>query len=367
MDCAITAGQRARYWSAPNPPVGCALVKEGVVIGEGFTQPAGDAHAEAMALQAAREAGGAGACRGATAFVTLEPCSHQGRTGPCVAALIEAGIERVVVAVEDPNPQVAGQGLSQLREAGIAVEVGIGAEAVEQDLAGFLLRMRRGYGRITMKIATSLDGRTAMASGESQWITGELARQDAQRLRAESDLIVTGVGTVLADDCRLTLRSDALPLSDDDKARALAHPPARMVLDSRGRTPADAQVLQGEPAILVVAQSSGDASTTSVHPLPANPEGRIDLAEWIAFLRTQTFNEILVEAGPTLSGALIREGWVDRLVLYQAPKLLGDSARPLATMALDRLGDAVELAFTEVTRMGSDLRIIAAPLRRGQN
>ena len=367
MDCAITAGQRARYWSAPNPPVGCVLVKEGTVIGEGFTQPAGDAHAEVMALQAARDAGGSDACRGATAFVTLEPCSHQGRTGPCVAALIEAGIERVVVAVEDPNPQVAGQGLSQLREAGIAVEVGIGADAVEQDLAGFLLRMRRGYGRITVKIATSLDGRTAMASGESQWITGELARQDVQRLRAESDLIVTGVGTVLADDCRLTLRSDALPLSDDDKARALAHPPARMVLDSRGRTPSDAQVLQGEPAILVVAQSSGDASTTSVHPLPANPEGRIDLAEWIAFLRTQTFNEILVEAGPTLSGALIREGWVDRLVLYQAPKLLGDSARPLATMALDRLGDAVELAFTEVTRMGSDLRIIAAPLRRGQN
>ena len=367
MDCAITAGQRARYWSAPNPPVGCVLVKEGTVIGEGFTQPAGDAHAEVMALQAAREAGGTDACRGATAYVTLEPCSHQGRTGPCAAALIEAGIERVVVAVEDPNPQVAGQGLSQLREAGIAVEVGIGAEAVEQDLAGFLLRMRRGYGRITVKIATSLDGRTAMSTGESQWITGELARQDVQRLRAESDLIVTGVGTVLADDCRLTLRSDALPLSDDDKARALAHLPTRMVLDSRGRTPPDAQILRGESAILVVTQSSGDAPTTSVHPLPANPEGRIDLAEWIAFLRTQTYNEILVEAGPTLSGALIREGWVDRLVLYQAPKLLGDSARPLATMALDRLGDAVELAFTEVTRMGSDLRIIAAPLRRGQN
>ena len=367
MDCAITAGQRARYWSAPNPPVGCVLVKEGAVIGEGFTQPAGKAHAEVVALQAAREAGGADACRDATAFVTLEPCSHQGRTGPCVEALIEAGIERIVVAVEDPNPQVAGQGLSQLREAGIAVEVGIGAEAVEQDLAGFLLRMQRGYGRITVKIATSLDGRTAMASGESQWITGELARQDVQRLRAESDLIVTGVGTVLADDCRLTLRSDALTLSDDDKARAMAHPPTRMVLDSRGRTPSDAQVLQGEPAILVVAQSSGDAPTTNVHRLPANPEGRIDLAAWIAFLRTQSYNEILVEAGPTLSGALVREGWVDRLVLYQAPKLLGDSARPLATMALDTLGDAVELAFMEVTRMGSDLRIIAAPQRRGQN
>ena len=367
MDCAVTAGQRARYWSAPNPPVGCVLVKEGSVLGEGFTQPAGNAHAEIKALEMARNVHGQTATQGATAYVTLEPCSHQGRTGPCVVALIDAGIERVVVAVEDPNPQVAGQGLSRLREAGIAVDVGIGAEAVEQDLAGFLLRMRRGHGRITVKIATSLDGRTAMASGESQWITGELARQDVQRLRAESDLIVTGVGTVLVDDCRLTLRSDALPLPDEDKGRALAHPPTRMVLDSRGRTPPGAQVLQGEPTILVVAQSSGDAPTTNVHRLPANPEGRIDLAEWIALLRTQTYNEILVEAGPTLSGALIREGWVDRLVLYQAPKLLGDSAWPLATMALDTLGDAVELAFTEVTHIGSDLRIIAAPLRRGQN
>ena len=367
MDCAITAGQRARYWSAPNPPVGCVLVKEGSVVGEGFTQPAGDAHAEIQALEMARNAHGQTVTRGATAYVTLEPCSHQGRTGPCVAALIEAGVARVVVAVEDPNPQVAGQGLSRLREAGIAVDVGIGAEAVEQDLAGFLLRMRRGYGRITVKIATSLDGRTATASGESQWITGELARQDVQRLRAESDLIVTGVGTVLADDCRLTLRSDALPLSNDDKARALAHPPTRMVLDSRGRTPPDAQVLQGEPAVLLVAQSLDDVPTSNVRQLLANPEGRIDLAEWIAFLRTQTYNEILVEAGPTLSGALIHEGWVDRLVLYQAPKLLGDSARPLATMALDTLGDAVELVLSEVTRVGSDLRIIAAPLRRGQN
>ena len=172
MDCAVTAGQRARYWSAPNPPVGCVLVKEGSVLGEGFTQPAGNAHAEIKALEMARNAHGQTATQGATAYVTLEPCSHQGRTGPCVVALIDAGIERVVVAVEDPNPQVAGQGLSRLREAGIEVDVGIGAEAVEQDLAGFLLRMRRGHGRITVKIATSLDGRTAMASGESQWITG---------------------------------------------------------------------------------------------------------------------------------------------------------------------------------------------------
>lgn len=364
MERAITAGQHARYWSAPNPPVGCVLVKEGAVIGEGFTQPAGEAHAEVMALQAAREACGTDACRGATAYVTLEPCSHQGRTGPCVAALIEAGVARVVVAVEDPNPQVAGQGLSQLREAGIAVEVGIGAEAAEQGLAGFLLRMRRGYGRITLKMAASLDGRTAMASGESQWITGELARQDVQRLRAESDLIVTGVGTVLADDCRLTLRDDALPLDDADKARAMAHPPMRMVLDSRGRTPRDARVLQGEPAIVVMTHFADDIPIPSVQRVSANGEGRIDLAEWIDSLRTQTYNEILVEAGPTLTGALLKGGWVDRLILYQSPKLLGDTARPLAAMALSALSDAVEFEFTEVTRIGSDLRMMASPRLR---
>ena len=366
MEYAITVGQCARYWSAPNPPVGCVLVKDGLVIGEGFTQPAGDAHAEVKAIEAACNVRGSDAAQGATAYVTLEPCSHQGRTGPCVAALIEAGLERVVVAVKDPNPQVSGQGLSRLREAGIAVEVGVGAEAVEQDLAGFLLRMRRGYGRITLKTAASLDGCTSMASGESQWVTSEHARQDVQRLRAESDLIVTGTGTVLADDCRLTLRSDALPLSDDDKTRALSYPPTRMVMDSHGRTPRDAKVLQGDSTVLITTQACEHPAPTIVHRVRANAEDRIDLADWIAFLRTQTYNEILVEAGPTLSGALLQEGWVDRLVVYQAPKLFGNTARPLATMALDTLSDAVELTFTEVTRIGSDLRIIATPLRRGQ-
>ena len=180
MERAITLGRKARYWSAPNPAVGCVLLRDGVVLGEGFTQPVGNAHAEIMALQAARDAHGPEGVAGATAFVTLEPCSHEGRTGPCAEALIEARIQRAVVAIEDPNPVVSGQGLSALRDAGIAVELGSCAEQVEQDLAGFLLRMRRGYGRVTLKLATSLDGRTAMASGESQWITGSSARQDVQ-------------------------------------------------------------------------------------------------------------------------------------------------------------------------------------------
>ena len=361
MERAITLGRKARYWSAPNPAVGCVLMRDGVVLGEGFTQPAGNAHAEIMALRAAQDAHGPGGIAGATAFVTLEPCSHDGRTGPCVEALIDARIERAVVAIEDPNPAVSGQGLSALRDAGIAVELGICAEQVEQDLAGFLLRMRRGYGRITLKLATSLDGRTAMASGESQWITGSSARQDVQRLRAEADVIVTGIGTVLADDCRLTLRADALPLSEADKARALANAPARMVLDSRARTPLTARILEGESTTIVTTQPADLGAETEVCQLPADAEGRVALTAWVDLLRERAHNEILVEAGPTLAGAMLKEGWVDQLVVFQAPKLLGDAARPMAIMAVGALAEAIELNITEVTRLDTDLRIIAIP------
>ena len=355
MQRAIELGQQARYWSAPNPPVGCVLVRDDQEIGAGFTQPAGQAHAEVMALKAAGDA------TGATAYVTLEPCSHQGQTGPCVSELIDAGVARVVVAVEDPNPQVAGSGIAALRAAGIDVELGEGADQVEADLAGFLLRMRRGYGRITLKIAMSLDGRTAMASGESQWITGEDARADVQRLRAEADLIVTGVDTVLADDCRLTLRADELPLDADAKDRALAHPPARMVLDSKGRTPADAQILAGGDTTVISTENSALGESDQTIVLGADAEGRVDIRAWVQYLGEQAFNDILVEAGATLSGALLEGGWVDRLIIYQAPKLLGDAARAMAAMDFPALADAPEFEINEVTRIGADLRIIAAP------
>ncbi len=355
MQRAIELGQQARYWSAPNPPVGCVLVRDDQEIGAGFTQPAGQAHAEVMALNAAGDA------TGATAYVTLEPCSHQGQTGPCASALIDAGVARVVVAVEDPNPQVAGSGIAALRAAGIEVDLGEGADQVEADLAGFLLRMRRGYGRITLKIATSLDGRTAMPSGESQWITGEDARVDVQRLRAESDLMVTGVGTVLADDCRLTLRADELPLDDEDKERALAHPPARMVLDSKGRTPADARILAGGETTVITTENISLSEPSQVVVLGADARGRVDIGAWLQHLGEQSFNEIMVEAGPTLSGALLKGGWVDRLIIYQAPKLLGDDARAMAAMNFSALTEAPEFEINEVTRIGEDLRIIAAP------
>jgi len=355
MQRAIELGRQARYWSAPNPPVGCVIVRDDQEIGAGFTQPAGQAHAEIMALNAAGDA------TGATAYVTLEPCSHQGQTGPCASAVIEAGVARAVVALEDPNPQVAGSGISALRAAGIDVQLGEGADQVEADLAGFLLRMRRGYGRITLKIAMSLDGRTAMPSGESQWITGEDARADVQRLRAEADLIVTGVGTVLADDCRLTLRADELPLDGEDKDRALAHPPARMVLDSKGRTPAGARILEGGQTIVVTTQHIALDKSGQTVVLGADAEGRVDISAWVQYLGEQAFNEILVEAGATLSGALLEGGWVDRLIIYQAPRLLGDAARAMAAMNFPALADAPEFEINEVTRIGADLRIIAAP------
>ena len=355
MQRAIELGQQARYWSAPNPPVGCILVRDDQEIGAGFTQPAGQAHAEVMALNAAGDA------TGATAYVTLEPCSHQGQTGPCASALTDAGVARVVVAVEDPNPQVAGRGIAALRAAGIEAELGEGAEQVEADLAGFLMRMRRGYGRITLKIAMSLDGRTAMPSGESQWITGEDARADVQRLRAESDLMVTGVGTVLADDCRLTLRADELPFDADAKGRALAHPPARMVLDSKGRTPAGARILEGGQTTVITTENIALSELAQKAVLGADAKGRVDISAWVEYLGEQAFNDIMVEAGPTLSGALLRGGWVDRLIIYQAPKLLGDTARSMAAMNFPALDDAPEFEINTVTRIGADLRIIAAP------
>ena len=355
MQRAIELGRRARYWSAPNPPVGCVLVRDDQEIGAGYTQPAGQAHAEVMALTAADDV------NRATAYVTLEPCSHQGQTGPCASALIDAGVNRVVVAVEDPNPQVAGSGIAALRAEGIDVDVGEGADQVEADLAGFLLRMRRGYGRITLKIAMSLDGRTAMPSGESQWITGEDARADVQRLRAESDLMVTGVGTVLADDCRLTLRADELPLDGEDKERALVHPPARMVLDSKGRTPADARILAGGETTVITTENIALSEPSQVVVLGADARGRVDIGAWLQHLGEQSFNEIMVEAGPTLSGALLKGGWVDRLIIYQAPKLLGDDARAMAAMTFSALAEAPEFEINEVTRVGPDLRIMAAP------
>ncbi len=364
MAQALVQAHKGRFWASPNPHVGCVLVRGGVVIGAGFTQPAGNDHAEIQALKAAGDA------RGATAYVTLEPCAHQGRTGPCADALIAAGVARVVAAIEDPHPQVAGAGLARLRAAGIAVTTGVLAEEAEAEIQGFLLRVRRGYGRVRLKLGCSLDGRTAMASGESQWITGPAARADVQRLRAASSVIVTGSGTALADDCSLTVRSAELGLEGDELMRACHRKPLRALLDSQLRVPGTARIFDNTADTVVFA---ADQSGQSAKPLKTPVGERVsvegiartadatglDLSAVLARLGQLGANEILIEAGPRLAAAFLRARLVDELVLYQAPKLLGSSARPLVDMAFERLADGLNLEYGEISRIGADLRIMA--------
>jgi diaminohydroxyphosphoribosylaminopyrimidine deaminase/5-amino-6-(5-phosphoribosylamino)uracil reductase len=360
MARALQLARRGQYSAMPNPHVGCVLVRDGHVIGEGFTCPAGGNHAEIEALHAAGDA------TGATAYVTLEPCSHQGKTGPCADALVRAGVTRVVVALADPNPQVAGAGLEKLRVAGIAVDCGLLESEARRLIPGFIARMTRGYGRVRAKLAMSLDGRTAMASGESQWITGAAARRDVQRLRAMSCAIVTGVGTVLADDCALTVRSDELGLDPAAAQLAGMRQPLRVVLDSGLRTPANAKVLNGDaPTLLchdqvVTVPPAITASAASRLALPRGDSG-LDLHALMAELAARQCNEILVESGPRLAGALLQAGLLDELIVYMAPTLLGDRARPLLALPLDIMADRVQLRLEDVRRVGADWRFTAVP------
>jgi diaminohydroxyphosphoribosylaminopyrimidine deaminase/5-amino-6-(5-phosphoribosylamino)uracil reductase len=360
MARALQLARRGQYSAMPNPHVGCVLVRDGHVIGEGFTCPAGGNHAEIEALHAAGDA------TGATAYVTLEPCSHQGKTGPCADALVQAGVTRVVVALTDPNPLVAGRGLEKLRAAGIAVECGLLEREAQRVIPGFIARMSRGRGRVRAKLAMSLDGRTAMASGESQWITGAAARRDVQRLRAMSCAIVTGVATVLADDCALTVRPQELGLAPEAAQLAGSRQPLRVVLDSRLRTPADAKVLDGGAPTLLCHDESATvpvsvaASNALRLPLPRSDHG-LDLHALMAFLAAQQCNEILVESGPRLTGALLRAGLLDELIVYMAPALLGDRARPLLELPLDHMADKVQLRWEDVRKVGADWRFTAIP------
>lgn len=356
MARALQLARRGRYSTMPNPHVGCVLVREGHVIGEGYTRPAGGNHAEIEALAQAGDA------RGATAYVTLEPCSHHGKTGPCAEALVQAGVARVVAAMEDPNPEVSGRGLARLRAAGIDVACGLLQAEAEQVIPGFIARMRRGRGRVRAKLAMSLDGRTAMASGESQWITGPSARRDVQRLRAMSCAVVTGVGTVLADDCALTVREQELGMSPEAAARAAARQPLRVVLDSRGQTPPGARVLgPGAPTLLCYGEGEKPpAGATDCLALPFANDG-LDLAALFAELNRRQCNEILVESGPRLVGGMLGAGMLDELIVYMAPCLLGSEARPLLRLPLDTMAEKVELAFTDVRRVGPDWRFTAVP------
>lgn len=360
MARALRLADRGKHWARPNPHVGCVLVRDSVIVGEGFTQPTGGDHAEVVALKSAGDA-----ARGSTAYVTLEPCAHHGRTPPCSQALINAGIARVVVGLRDPNPKVDGGGLKDLAAAGIEVTEGLMAAQVERQLAGFLQRQRSGRPRLRIKLAMSLDGRTAMESGESQWITGADARRDVQRLRAESCAILTGIGTVLSDDCALTVR-DAF--FDDELLPPPERRALRVVADTHLRTPSGAAVLQGaQPSLLLHAQDAACSTFLADVDRLALPVlgGGLVPAEVLTALAARECNEILLESGPTLAGAMLQSGLADQLIIYMAPVLLGSRARPLLELPFDRMAEALRLRLVDRRQIGADQRFVFEPQKAG--
>lgn len=379
MSRALQLAKRGRYTVKPNPSVGCVIVSNGQLLGEGWHHHAGGAHAEVNAItQAASNAVGSNAtgsqAKGATAYVTLEPCNHHGRTGPCTQALIKAGIHRVVFAMKDPNPLVSGQGIDALKKAGILVDGPLLEEQARAINLGFISRMERQRPWLRGKIAVSLDGRTAMASGESQWITGAQARSDVQRWRAQSSAIVTGVDSVLHDNSRLTLRRKELTVDNAfvDIETVLALAPLRVVLDSRLRIPEDAAILEGPFHTLVVTslaelelQSEKVKALASLGPhisieaIGANNEGRLCLDSLLALLAKKECNEVLLEAGATLVGAFLKAGLIDEFIIYQAPVLLGSTARPMLSLALDTMAEKKNLRIIDQRKIGDDQRIIA--------
>ena len=352
---ALALARDAVGHTEPNPRVGCVIVSaDGArVLGEGRTQPAGQAHAEVMALRDAAARGQD--VRGATAYVTLEPCAHHGRTGPCCDALAAAGIARVVASLADPNPLVAGQGFARLRAAGVAVETGPGADEARALNIGFFSRMVRRRPWVRMKIAASLDGQTALANGRSQWITGEAARADGHAWRARAGALLTGVGTVLEDDPRLDVRL----------ARVGRQPPL-VVVDSRLQTPPGAALFavpdravwlyaaEPQPAAQALLEARGAQVTHR-----AGPGGKVDLAALLQDLAARGVNELHVEAGFKLNGSLVREGLVDEFLVYLAPKLLGPGQGMVNIGPLQDLAEGVPLAFADVQQVGCDLRVLA--------
>jgi diaminohydroxyphosphoribosylaminopyrimidine deaminase/5-amino-6-(5-phosphoribosylamino)uracil reductase len=358
MARALQLTERGRDTCTPNPNVGCVIVKGGRIIGEGWHERAGGPHAEAHALAASSEP-----AEGATAYVTLEPCAHQGRTPPCADALAKAKVARVVAALEDPNPLVHGRGSSVLRDAGIRVDVGLMAAQAEEAHRGFLHRMRLGRPWMRIKSAASLDGRIALASGESQWITGEAARRDVHALRARSCAMLTGIGTVLRDDPELTVRH--VPCSRQ---------PRRVLIDSRLDVSPDAKILRGEPPIIFTVSDDAakrralEALGAEVLTAPTDPAkpGKTDLAAIARVLGEHGFNEVTIETGAKLNGSLLAAGVVDEIVLYLAPMLLGDAAMGLfALPELASLDQALRPRIVDVRQVGADIRVTARIDRGG--
>ena len=347
MAHALRLAERGLYTTQPNPRVGCVIAHGDTVVGEGWHQRAGEPHAEVFALREAGER-----ARNATAYVTLEPCAHHGRTPPCADALVAAGVARVVVAAEDPFPQVAGRGIEKLRAAGIVVDAGLMREAARELNIGFFSRIERGRPWLRVKLAMSLDGRTALANGESKWITGDAARTDVQRWRARSSAILTGSGTVLADNPQLTVR---LPQGE-------AFTPAlRVVLDRQLRTPVGSHVLDGSVPTLLLHAPGVDPDHRFQHvecASVAEQDGALDLSAALALLAERGCSEVHVEAGPTLCGALFTAGLVDELLIYVAPLLLGDRGRPLLHLpTLSDMAERWQLRPVEQRQIGNDWRL----------
>ena len=353
MSLALTWAEKALYITTPNPRVGCVIVSaQGVLLGAGHTQPIGQAHAEIMALEDAKQQGHAVA--GATAYVTLEPCSHQGHTGPCCDALIQAGLARVVVAVQDPNPQVSGNGIARLRQAGIQVDLGVLEDKARSLNLGFFKRMTQGVPWIRLKVAASLDGQTALANGVSQWITSSAARQDGHAWRARACAVLTGIGTVLEDDPQLNVR-------DVDTPRQ----PTLVIVDSKLETPLNAKLWQTQREFWIYcAQEDADrkaaleAKGAYVICLP-NAQGKVDLLAMQKDLGQRNINEVHIEAGFKLNGSLLAAGVVDELLVYLAPLLIGQGLGMANLGPFETLPQALKLDIQNVTPIGDDIRLIA--------
>jgi diaminohydroxyphosphoribosylaminopyrimidine deaminase/5-amino-6-(5-phosphoribosylamino)uracil reductase len=353
MDQALAQAKTALFRTSPNPRVGCVIVAaDGQQAGMGATQPAGQAHAEVMALRDAAAKGVS--VQGGVAYVTLEPCAHQGRTGPCCDALAAAGISRVVASLADPNPQVSGQGFARLRAAGITVEVGLGAEEARELNLGFLSRMTCGIPWVRMKLAASLDGTTALQNGASQWITGAQARADGHVWRARACAVLTGIGTVLADNPRLDVRG----VNTNRQPRLV-------VVDSDLKTPLNASIFIARREVIIYTSAQNNVKKQALEALGAvvvsmpGPFGKVDLAALLRDLGRREVNELHVEAGFKLNGSLVREGLVDEFLVYLAPKLLGLGQGMVNLGTLTELAQGADLAFTDVAQVGPDLRLLA--------
>lgn len=368
MARALQLANKGLYTTDPNPRVGCVIARDGHIVGEGYHLHAGEPHAEIHALNAAGEQ-----AQGATAYVTLEPCSHTGRTGPCAVALKAANVARVVIAMVDPNPHVSGRGIQLLEEAGIEVAVGLLESEARALNPGFIARMTHQRPFVRLKMAMSLDGRTAMGSGESQWITGPEARAQVQRLRARSSAILSGVESIIMDDSRLTLRADQLDL--ENAQAVVRRQPLRVILDTHLRLPLAAACLTepGRTLVITTPDHSDEKrqrltqAGAEVQVLPASDNGRIDLTLMLAWLaENEQVNELLVETGATLAGAMLDAELIDELQLFVAPTLLGGEARPLfALPGLSRMADQRRLTIHDMRAVGRDWRIIASPQATG--